>query len=174
MNSPVNVTAIKEPADFATKHILDSIYFFMKTPTLNMKKIVDIGSGGGFPGLVLAIYYPDVELTLVDSVGKKCKFMEDCVIKLGLKNVKVINSRAEQLVGVKADLVTARGVGTVKEVLKFSENLVKPKGGWLMYKGEKLEAELAEAKHIIEERGLKSEIMRIEQPFTRSYLHLHR
>ena len=169
--SPVNVTAIKTKEDYYIKHVLDSLYFLMVlNPLPEVKSIIDIGSGGGFPGIPLAICFPGVKLTLADSIAKKCRYLESAVEKLGLENVEVINNRAEKLSG-SYDLVTARGVGSVKEVYNYTHQLVKK--GWLMYKGERLDAELAEASHIINKKGLKSVIRRMEEPFTRSYLYLH-
>ncbi len=171
-NSPVNVTAIKDKEEFYLKHILDSLYFFTKHP-LKIKSIADIGSGGGFPGLALAIYFQEWHVTLVDSIGKKCSFLESAAKGLGLGNVRVVNARAENMLPAKFDLVTARGVGSVKELLKYTTHLVHDKGAWLMYKGERLGEELAEAGAVLGRRGIKSETIRVETPFTRSYLYLH-
>lgn len=172
--SPVNITAIKTREDFDTKHILDSLHWFSSCKYSPDKKlhICDVGSGGGFPGLPLAIAYPGWHLTLIDSIGKKCAFLESAVGSLGLENVDVINSRAEKVKGIKADLVTARGVASVKDVLHYTFDLVHDRGSWLMYKGEKVSSELSDAAALLKRRGLKSEITRIEIPFTRSYLYL--
>jgi len=172
LNSSVNLTAIKEKADFFLKHILDSVYFFLKRP-LKINSLVDAGSGGGFPGLVLAIYFRDWQVTLVDSNGKKCRFLNEATNKLQLTNVHVVYSRAEDMAPAGYDLVTVRGVGSVKELLKYTMHLVHDKGAWLMYKGERLGEELAEAKPITDRRGIKSETVRVETPFTRSYLYLY-
>ena len=172
VNSPINLTAIKDKEDFALKHILDSLYFFLKHP-LNIRTVADIGSGGGFPGLPLAIYFTDWQITLVESIGKKCRFLEKAAKELELSNVRVVNARAEKIPPADFDFITARGVGSVKELLKYTAHLVHDKGAWLMYKGERLNEEITKARPDIEKRGIKSEIFRIEVPFKRSYLYLH-
>ena len=176
-DAKVNVTAIKGKDEFYLKHILDSLYFFTDRLWPNgsekVEKVADIGSGGGFPGLVLAIYYPELSFTLVDSVGKKCRFIQDTASGLGLNNVNVLQARAEELRGLSFDLITARGVGTVKEVLTFTKQIACPETAWLMYKGERLTAELIEAEPLIKKRGLNSETFRVEAPFTRTYLYMY-
>ena len=172
IDSPLNVTAIKDKEEFAIKHIFDSFYFFLKRP-LKINLLADIGSGGGFPGMVLAIYFPEWHITLVDSIGKKCRFLENAAKELGLTNVRVVNARAENMLPAKFDLITARGVGSVKELLKYTTHLVHDKGAWLMYKGERLDEELLEAGSLLDSRGVKSETVRVEIPFKRSYLYLH-
>lgn len=170
--SPVNVTSIKSEQDYYYKHVLDSIYYF-KDKHLS-GTVADVGAGGGFPGLALAIKFPECKVTLIDSIAKKCNFMINAAAELELKNVSVINSRAENIKNKTFDMITARGVGTVKEVLRYTENLSHSKTVWLMYKGEKLAYELDEAKTIFQKRGLKSETLRVEEPFTRSYLYIYR
>ena len=172
INCPVNITTIKDREGFALKHILDSIYFFLNRPP-EIKSVADIGSGGGFPGLPLAIYFTDWQVTLVESTGKKCEFLKKAAEALGLSNVRVENSRAEKMPPAGFDLVTARGVGSVKDILKFTSHLVHDKGAWLIYKGERLNEELAEVKPSLEIRGIKNETVRIENPFKRSYLYLY-
>ena len=173
LSSPVNVTAIKSKEDYYIKHILDSIYVFSDEDLLDISKIatvIDIGSGGGFPGIPMAVCFPHLKVTLVDSIAKKCRYLEDTVNSLGLSNVEVINSRAENLSG-SYDLATARGVGTIKEVYNYTHKLVKK--GWLMYKGEKLGQEMEEFHSVYQKRRLKSAVKRIETPFTRSYFYMY-
>ncbi|MDR0455035.1 MAG: 16S rRNA (guanine(527)-N(7))-methyltransferase RsmG [Deferribacteraceae bacterium] len=172
VSSPVNLTAIKGKDEFALKHIYDSLYFFLKR-SLKINTLADIGSGGGFPGLALAVYFSDWQITLIESIGKKCRFLENATQKLELANVRVINSRAENIPPSGYDIVTARGVGSVKELLKNTAHLVHDRGAWLIYKGERVNEELRDAKPILNKRGIKSELLRVETPFTRSYLHLY-
>jgi len=167
-NATLNLTAIKEKSDFSLKHIYDSVYLF-KENNIKFDSLVDIGSGGGFPGLVLAICYPESQITLVDSIKKKCDFLEKTAAELKLKNVNVINSRAEEITNKKFDIITARGVAEVKLVLKFTAGLGDRNSLWIMYKGEKLEGELSKAKSIIKKKKFEVLNVRKEEPFKRTY-----
>ncbi len=164
----INLTAIKEREDFYLKHYYDSIYYFQQyqSPVGNL---ADIGSGGGFPGIVLSIFYPNIKITLIESIGKKCRFLEQSAIELELKNIEVLNTRVENIKNRSFDIITARGVSTVKELLKNSYHISKQNTRWVMFKGEKLDDELKEALPIIKKRGLNVEKVRIESPITRTY-----
>lgn len=168
LSCPFNLTTIKEKEEFYLKHYFDSIYIFQQTEEPK-GELADIGSGGGFPGIVIGIFYPDLKITLIESIKKKCDFLENSIKELGLKNIKVINDRVENIKENKYDILTARGVSTVKEVLKNSIHLSKKNTKWIMYKGEKLEEELFLSKQIILKRDLYVEKIRIETPITRSY-----
>lgn len=168
INCQINLTAIKERDEFYLKHYYDSIYYFQQYGKPE-GTLADIGSGGGFPGIVLAIYYPDISITLIESIGKKCKFLEQAVKELELKNIVVLNTRVENIKDRKYDIITARGVSTVKELLKNTKNISHSNTKWIMYKGEKLQSELEEAKPILQKRGLNVTNIRIEEPITRTY-----
>ncbi len=168
LNSSINLTAIKDESEFYIKHYLDSVYYFEKG-TKPSGTLVDIGSGGGFPGIVLAIFYPELKITLVESIAKKCNFLQESIDQLGLKNVEVINSRAENIKGKTFDIITARGVAPVLDMLKNTKQMAKPTTKWVLYKGEKTAQELEDAKYIIKKMGVNIETIRIEEPFTRTY-----
>lgn len=168
INCGMNLTAIKDKNEFYLKHYADSIYYFEKYYR-PQGTLADIGAGGGFPGMVLAIFYKDLSVTLVESIGKKCKFLSDAVKTLELKNVEVINSRAENISGRQFDYITARGVSPVKEVLNYTFKIAKKNTKWILYKGEKLDNELVEAKNLMMKKELCFETIRIEKPFTRTY-----
>jgi 16S rRNA (guanine527-N7)-methyltransferase len=173
INCPFNITAIKEKEEFYNKQILDSITFFYLQIFPNTANLIDIGSGGGFPGIPIAIVKPEWSVTLVDSIKKKCDYMHKIVNVLKLNNVEIINKRAETIKNRIYHLIISRSVGTVKKILELTHNLSMEETCWLLYKGTKLEQELKEATPILNKRGLKSEIVRFEKPFTRSYLFLH-
>ena len=172
INCQINLTAIKERDEFYLKHYYDSIYYFQQYGKPE-GTLADIGSGGGFPGIVLGIYYSDISITLIESIGKKCKFLEQAVKELELKNIVVLNTRVENIKDRKYDIITARGVSTVKELLKNTKNISHSNTKWIMYKGEKLDEELKEALPVIEKRGLNVEKVRIESPITRTYCIIH-
>jgi 16S rRNA (guanine527-N7)-methyltransferase len=167
---PFNITSIKEKDEFYNKHIFDSVAFFYLQALPISATLMDIGSGGGFPGLPIAIIKPAWSITLIESVKKKCDYMRKTVNALGLDNVEVINKRAETIKDKTCRIITSKGVGTVKKILELTLNLSMEETCWLMYKGTNLEQELKDATPILNKRGLKSEIIRFEKPFTRSYL----
>lgn len=172
--SPINLTAIKGKEDFYIKHYLDSIYFFYNNKKINFDTLCDIGSGGGFPGIIVAIFYPDSKIFLVESIKKKADFLSNSAMELGLKNVYVINDRIENLRGFSFDFFTARGVSSVLDILKKSWNVSRETSSWLLYKGEKLKDELLEADKFIKKNHLEVEHVRIEKPFSRSYCFIYR
>ncbi len=178
LNCPINLTAIKEENEFYLKHYYDSIYYFQNyeeiSNSLINKNLADIGSGGGFPGIVLAIFYPQLKVTLVESIGKKCKFLQDATNLLELENVEILNTRVENIKNKYFDIITARGVAPIKEVLKNSFNISKQSTKWIMYKGEKLEDEIKEALSVIKKRCLHVEKVRVERPITRTYCIIYR
>ena len=168
LNCQINLTAIKEREEFYLKHYYDSIYYFQQSES-PCGSLADIGSGGGFPGIVLGIFYPDLKVTLIESIGKKCIFLEQAAKKLELKTLEVLNTRVENIKDRSFDIITARGVSSVKELLKNSFQISKQNTKWVMYKGERLDEELKEALPVIEKRGLNVEKIRIELPITRTY-----
>lgn len=112
-NSHTNVTSITNKEDVYLKHFYDSILLTQSTNFNNINSMLDIGCGAGFPGLVIKIIYPNINLTLLDSNNKKTTFCSNLVNILGLENVEVINKRAEEYIKGKReyyDLVTARAV----------------------------------------------------------------
>src|SRR5574338_1593719 len=110
----MNLTAIRERPQQVTKHVLDSLAV---APWLRGQRVADVGSGAGFPGIPLAIVRPDLQFALIESTGKKCRFLEHARDALGLANVEVVQSRAETYrPGVRFDTVLARAVGPVVDL----------------------------------------------------------
>jgi len=169
VNATLNLTAIKDKEDFYKKHVLDSFLVFTDKKAKLGKTVVDIGTGGGFPGVILAIMYPGKEFTLVDSVAKKCKFLEDAVAELGLENVKVITSRAENVKKMTFQTILSRGVAKVDQLIKFTHHMKERKTSWVLYKGERVEEELQGAKNIMKKRKLSYENIRYDEPIQRTY-----
>lgn len=136
----VNLTAILEPGEMVSVHILDSLAVrpFVKGP-----RVIDIGTGAGFPGLPLAITEPDMEFTLLDSNGKKISFVNHVIGELGLANVTAVKARAEDYApGKRFDTVTARALATVPRLVELSAHLVREDGQLLALKGKYPAAEL--------------------------------
>lgn len=167
-NKSFNLTAITDPAEAWTRHILDALTLLPVLAAIEPidpskpLRVMDLGSGGGVPGIPLAIVLPAVHFTLVDATGKKTKFLEATVESLGLKNVKVIQDRAERLGQAKDhrekyDVVTARALGSLAVLAELMAPLVRVGGVALAIKGAKAEAELEEAGKAIELVGAAHE-----------------
>ncbi|MGA1862529.1 16S rRNA (guanine(527)-N(7))-methyltransferase RsmG [Deferribacter thermophilus] len=173
-DAKINLTAIKDYNDFYIKHYLDSLYIF-KTKNLEFKTLMDIGSGGGFPGIPIALLYPDKEVYLVESISKKAHFLDESINKLDIKNVKVINERCEKISFLdKIDVITARGVATITKILKWVKNVSRETKYFIFYKGENFLEEIEKAKKVIDKFNLETEYVRVEKPFKRSYVILYR
>lgn len=137
-NQHTNLTAITKTKEIYLKHFYDSAILLAYHPINKAATVLDIGSGAGFPGLVLAILRPDLEMTLVDATKKKTVFLELIIEKLELNNVKVINSRVEQLhllTNQKYDYITSRAVANIKVLLEISCQLIKKGGDVICLKG---------------------------------------
>ena len=140
-NTRMNLTAIRDRPAQLTKHLLDSLTVL---PYLQGERIADVGSGAGFPGIPLAIVEPHRHFSLIESTGKKCRFLEHVRDALELKNVEVVQSRAESYKPeVRFDTVLARAVGPVADLVKVAGPLVVGGGRLLAMKGRYPEAELA-------------------------------
>ncbi len=149
-NEKMNLTAISEESEVVEKHFYDCL-IPAKVFSFEGKSICDLGTGAGFPGLVLAIAFPTSQITLVDATLKKCHFLEEVIKALGLKNVKIVNARAETYSARESfDIVTGRAVAPLPELLEISVALVKVGGIFLAMKGSKGKEELAASKHAIE------------------------
>lgn len=144
-NTSVNLTAITEPADIAHKHFLDSWTAFAARTWTGRERVIDVGSGAGFPGLALRIAKPALRVTLVESVGKKARFLEEIAALLGLSDVEVRNERAEALGRERRDqydIATARAVGSLAQVIEYLVPFIRIGGDAIVWKG-RLDQEMA-------------------------------
>ena len=135
-NQKYNLTRIIEKDDVYLKHFYDSLTI-SKIIDIKSQSICDLGSGAGFPGLVLSICYPESNLILIESNGKKCNFLNIVKDKLGLNNVTVINARVEEYAKENRelyDIVTARAVAPIKHLLEYGISLVKVNGNFIAMK----------------------------------------
>jgi 16S rRNA (guanine527-N7)-methyltransferase len=145
-NNIHNLTAIREPNQARIKHFLDSLSACLVMKGSPIERVIDVGTGAGFPGLPLKILYPQMQLTLVESIGKKADFCEHVVAKLGLAGVEVIQMRAEELGRLAAhreqyDWALARAVAILPVLLEYLLPLVRVGGSVLAMKGESGPAE---------------------------------
>jgi len=146
-NEVMNLTAITDYKEFIDKHFYDSL---LPTEVIdfNNKKIIDIGSGAGFPGIPLAIVFPNSKVTLLDPMNKRCVFLKKVVDELGLKNVVIICKRAEDidsLLRESFDIVTARAVTNLRILVELTLPYLKNNGVLVAYKGIKYKEEINEA-----------------------------
>ncbi len=151
-NAQMNLTGITEPSEAWRRHVLDSLTLIAPLAELGEgAKVADVGSGGGAPGVPLAITMPQVKFTLIEATGKKAEFLRAVAAGLGLGNVEVIGERAEEVALPGApgresfDAVVARAVGRLNVLAELALPLVKPGGFAMLIKGQKAEEELAEA-----------------------------
>ena len=161
MNELMNLTAIADPLVAWEKHALDALTLVpLLAAVPGGAKLVDVGSGGGVPGIPLAIVRPDLRITLVESTQKKAHFLGTVIEALGLANVSVRAERAEQVITTSAatfDVVTARAVANLSKLLPFTAPLAKPKGLLLFIKGQRADEELVAAAKVLRGRSVKHE-----------------
>ena len=137
-NKKYNLTAINNKEDVYLKHFYDSLTL-SKIIKLENQSLCDIGTGAGFPGMVLKIIYPNLKVTLMDATEKKCKFLQLVIQELGLTDIEVIHARAEiysKTVREKYDIVTSRAVAPLKHLLEYSIPLVKVGGNYIAMKSD--------------------------------------
>ena len=159
-NKKVNLTRITDEDEFYLKHFFDSITPLLEFPDLfkGEKTLCDVGAGAGFPSLPIKILCPNLRITIVDSLGKRLKFLDELVNDLDLDEVTLVHSRAEDAgqnknLREKFDLVTGRAVARMSVLSEYCLPLTKVNGDLVALKGPKAQDELAEAKHAIEVLG---------------------
>ena len=137
VNKTMNLTRITEKDDVYLKHFYDSLTLAKVYDLSKAKTLCDIGTGAGFPGLVLKIFYPNLEITLVDSLLKRVNYLNNLIDKLHLTGIKAFHNRAEDLIkeGKKFDIVTARAVASLPKLLLWTMPLVNKNGSFLAMKG---------------------------------------
>lgn len=161
-NGKINLTAILDDEGIALKHFLDCLIVGKYADFQSGDKIIDVGTGAGFPGLVLAAAYPEIQVTLLDSTGKKLKVVADIAEKMGIKNVRIVHMRAEDA-GKKPefreqfDYATARAVAELRILSEYTLPFVKVGGSFLSLKGASAIDEIESAKASLKTLGGKIE-----------------
>ncbi len=147
-NQKMNLTAIIEKEAVFEKHFFDSIIIMEKINFAN-KNLADVGTGAGFPGIPLKIMNPTLKLTLIEPMNKRCKFLIELVKQLNLKDVVILNKRAEDLKELKNsfDFVTSRAVARLSILLEITSFLIKLSGTLIALKGKNYESEITEARN---------------------------
>ena len=132
-NRAYNLTAVRQPEQMVTRHLLDSL---VVGPYLQGPRILDVGTGAGLPGIPLALAYPDHHFTLLDSNGKKIRFVTQAVAELGLANVDVVQSRIEAFQPAsRFDTITARAYASIEELVSQTTRILADGGQYLIMKG---------------------------------------
>ncbi len=141
-NKAYNLTAIRDPKEMVSRHIIDSLSI---APHLSGDNILDVGSGPGLPGIVLAIMFPEKKFTTLDSNGKKTRFMTQSKMELKLDNLSVANARVESFKADRLfDAITSRAFSSLKDMVEGTRHLLLPSGVYLAMKGLYPEEELKE------------------------------
>jgi 16S rRNA (guanine527-N7)-methyltransferase len=168
-NSKINVISRKDIDGLYEKHVLHSLSIAAIANFRSGTEIVDIGTGGGFPGIPLAIFFPEVKFHLVDSIGKKLKVVEGVAAAIGLSNVTIQHTRIEDIKDRKFDYVVSRAVAPLKDLWQWSKPVLKKKSsnealpnGLICLKGGDLAAEISES-------GTKPRLMEIADIFPEEY-----
>jgi 16S rRNA (guanine527-N7)-methyltransferase len=133
-NKVYNLTAINEDSEIITKHFFDSLSVngFIQ----NSQRILDVGTGAGFPGLILALFNPDKSFVLVDGVSKKISFLQEMIGKLNLKNVMAVHIKVEEYkVTEQFDIIISRAFAEIKKMIKLTKHLIKVNGKFIAMKG---------------------------------------
>lgn len=148
-NQKFNLTAITEPRDVAVKHFIDSLTCLKVADVPQGARVLDVGTGAGFPGLPLKIYRPDLDVTLMDSLNKRVGFLNDTITALGLRDIQAIHDRAEDFAQrpehrEKYDFVVSRAVARLAVLAEYCLPCVKVNGYFISQKGPAIEEEVQE------------------------------
>ena len=132
-NRVYNLTAVRDPGRMVSHHLLDSL---ATVPFFQGESALDVGSGGGLPGIPLAIARPELQVTLIDSIAKKTAFLLQVKAELGLSNLNVVTGRVEDYrPDARFDVITSRAFSDLREFVTLTRHLLKPTGRWLAMKG---------------------------------------
>lgn len=157
-NEKMNLTAITDEYEVIMKHFIDCLELvkYIKSG----EKVIDVGTGAGFPGVVIAIYFDNIQITLMDALNKRLIFLSEVVEKLGLKNVNIVHGRAEEMAHNPEyrefyDVVVSRAVAALNVLLEFDSAYIKVGGRCLLLKGDNVDEELSNSKNSLKILNLK-------------------
>ncbi|MCC2637855.1 MAG: rRNA methyltransferase [Moraxellaceae bacterium] len=165
-NAAYNLTAVRDPEQMLVKHLLDSLSLL---PQLRGDSLIDVGTGAGLPGLVLALARPALRVTLLDSNGKKVRFLRQVIAEMNIPNAVAVQSRAEAFEG-RFDVVTSRAFATLADMIEWSAHLLAEGGEFLAMKGQSPGAEIAALPAGYQAR----EVVPLQVPFLDEERHLVR
>lgn len=171
-NQKINITAITEDVEIDQKHFLDSLTVLGTGLFEGQKKVIDVGTGGGFPGLPIKIVNDELDVTLFDSLNKRIKFLDIVIEELGLEGIRAVHGRAEESARTKEyrenyDICVSRAVAQLNTLVEYCLPFVKPGGHFIAMKGPDVQEEVDEAKNAIDTLGGELEdIQEIKIPGT--------
>ncbi|MBL8286642.1 MAG: 16S rRNA (guanine(527)-N(7))-methyltransferase RsmG [Rubrivivax sp.] len=146
-NATYNLTAVREPQAMLAQHVADclaAVAALSRRPAAAApRRVLDVGSGGGLPGVLIAIFRPEAEITCVDAVGKKAAFIRQVAGTLALPNLRVAHSRVESLAAMPFDMITARAFATLADLVRLTRRMLAEGGCWVAMKGATPHAEMA-------------------------------
>lgn len=165
-NKVMNLTAITEYEEVVLKHFVDSLSIVKAVDMSKYHRLLDLGTGAGFPGIPLKIVFPDIEVVLMDSLNKRIKFLEEVISKLELDSITAVHARAEE--GARKaeyreqfDICVSRAVANLSSLTEYCLPFVKQKGAFVSYKSMKVDDEIKNAKKAVSILG--GEIKKIEE-----------
>jgi len=175
-NKVHNLTAVRDAEDMVTLHLLDSLSVL---PHINAKALLDVGSGGGLPGIPLAICLPDLQVTVIDSNQKKASFMRQAKAELNITNLQVVSGRVEQYKPAQQfEIIISRAFSEISLFLNLTKHLLAENGKWLAMKGVYPEEELAKIQAELSEiiplmvPGLEAQRHLVVIPFNQAFHHI--
>ena len=165
-NKVMNLTSITEEDEVIDKHFIDSLTCNRVIDMNQVKSVIDIGTGAGFPGITLKIVYPDIDFVLLDSLNKRVRFLNEAIELLHLKKIQAVHGRAEDLARKpefrgKFDLCVSRAVANLNTLSEYCIPFVRVNGFFISYKAQKGLEEIHESDHCMKELG--SKIMRVDE-----------
>lgn len=172
-NTVHNLTAIESPAQVLTHHLLDSLAIEPHVQRLaagQHVRVLDVGAGGGLPGIPLAIAAPALRVTLVDKVQKKVAFLTQARLELSLPNVEIVNARVETLSDERFEIIVARAFASLTQLIRCTRHLIAANGWWCAMKGALPAAELDELKRAMP--NVRAETIRLSLPRLNAQRHL--
>ena len=151
-NKVFNLISVKSVDEIVTHHFLDCLAV---VPFIEGKNILDVGSGAGLPGIIIGLCYPEKNITLVDSVGKKTAFLKQTCVELNLNNITVINKRVEDITTNKLfDSIIARAFAEMQVLIELTRHLIEDKGVWYGMKSKKINEEEISTNFLVEKRDI--------------------
>lgn len=171
-NSKINLMSKNDEKLIFEKHIYDSLsikFLFDKLDTIP-NTILDIGTGGGFPSIPIALEYPEIQVTGIDSIQKKINAISNIAKKLGIKNIEFIRDRVENIKDKKYDMITSRAVAQASLLIEYAYPLLKKDGYLVLYKSKSVDEEIEKAKPLIRKLHMKiSDIIEYSLPLKENY-----